>query len=118
MKRKNGKETRIPLVNNVTINKKGDDQLPYDASDKTKALTVQALVKAQKQENSIKRPFEIKWNDTKVDKSDKQKEEREVKVMLKDMEKYEIDENDSMYRRTVDDRKQLLLPKKLTALVH
>ena len=38
--------------------------------------------------------------------------------MLKDMEKYEIDENDSMYRRTVDDRKQLLLPKKLTALVH
>ena len=60
MKRKNGKETRIPLVNNVTINKKGDDQLPFDASDKTKALTTQGLVKAQKQENSIKRPFEIK----------------------------------------------------------
>ena len=118
MKRKNGKEARIPLVNNVIINKKGGDQLPYDASDKTKALTAQGLMKAQKQENPIKRPFEIKKNDTKVDKSDKQKEEREVKVMLKDMEKYEIDENDSMYRRTVDDRKQLLLPKKLTALVH
>ena len=75
-------------------------------------------MKAQKQESSIKRPFEIKNNGTKVDKSDKQKEEREVKVMLKDMEKLEIDENDSMYWRTVDDRKQLLLPKKLTPLVH
>ena len=75
-------------------------------------------MKAQKQESSIKRPFEIKNNGTKVDKSDKQKEEREVKVMLKDMEKLEIDENDSMYRRRVDDRKQLLLPKKLTPLVH
>ena len=38
--------------------------------------------------------------------------------MLKDMKKLEIDENDSMYKRTVDDRNQLLLPKQLTPLVY
>ena len=38
--------------------------------------------------------------------------------MLKDMEKLEIDENDLLYRRTIDDRKQLLLPKKLRPLVY
>ena len=38
--------------------------------------------------------------------------------MLQDMEKLEIDENDLLYRRTIDDRKQLLLPKKLRPLVY
>ena len=36
-----------------------------------------------------------------------------MKVMLKDIEKLEIDENDLLYRRPMDDRKQLLLLKKL-----
>ena len=36
--------------------------------------------------------------------------------MLKDMKKLEIDENDLLYRRTIVDRKQLLLPKKLRPL--
>ena len=33
--------------------------------------------------------------------------------MLKDIEKFEIDENDLLYRRPMDDRKQLLLLKNL-----
>ena len=37
-------------------------------------------------------------------------------MMLKDMENLEIDENDLLYRRTIVDRKQLLLPKKLRPL--
>ena len=41
-----------------------------------------------------------------------------MKVILKDMEKLEIDENDLMCRGTIDDRKQLLLPKKLRPLVY
>ena len=43
---------------------------------------------------------------------------REVKVMLKDMEKREIVENDLLYRRKIGDGKQLLLPKKLRPLVN
>ena len=38
--------------------------------------------------------------------------------MLKDVEKLEIDENDLWYRKTIGDRKQLLLPKKLRPLVY
>ena len=38
--------------------------------------------------------------------------------MLKDVEKLEIDENDLLYRKTIGDRKQLLLPKKLRPLVY
>ena len=38
--------------------------------------------------------------------------------MLKDMEKLEIDENDLLYRRTIGDSKQLLLPRKLRPLVY
>ena len=38
--------------------------------------------------------------------------------MLKDMEKLEIDENDSLYRRKIDYRKQLLLPRKLKPSVY
>ena len=41
-----------------------------------------------------------------------------MKVILKDMEKLEIDENDLMCRGTIDDRKQLLLPKNLRPLVY
>ena len=57
-----------------------------------------------------------KKNGIKIDKADIQKGEREVKVMLKDIENLEIDENDLLYRRTIVDRKQLLLPKMLRPL--
>ena len=50
---------------------------------------------AQKDESWTKRLFEIKKkNGIKIDKADIQTEKREVKVILKDMEKLEIDEND------------------------
>ena len=50
---------------------------------------------AQKDESWTKRLFEIKkkWHQLSI-KADIQTEKREVKVMLKDMEKLEIDEND------------------------
>ena len=67
----------------------------------------------QKEESYIKKLFKIKSNGIKVDKADTQKEEWELKVMLKDIEKLEIDENDLLYRRPMDDRQQLLLLKKL-----
>ena len=67
----------------------------------------------QKEESYIKKLFKIKSNGIKVDKADTQKEEWEMKVMLKDIEKLEIDENDLLYRRPMDDRKQLLLLKNL-----
>ena len=48
----NGEKTWIPLINNITVNGKGEeDQLLYDAVDKTIALTIQDLVKAQKEEH-------------------------------------------------------------------
>ena len=56
----NGEETWIPLINNITVKEKGEeDQLLYDATDKTIALTTQDLVKAQKEESWIKKLFEI-----------------------------------------------------------
>ena len=92
----NGEKEWILLINNITAKKKGEeDQLLYDATYKTIALTTQDLVKAQKEECWIKRLFQIQKNGIKIDKADIQKEEREVKVMLKDMDKLEIDENDT-----------------------
>lgn len=43
----NGKEPWIPLVNHIIPDKKGEDQLLYDPSDRIIAL----LVKAQKDES-------------------------------------------------------------------
>ena len=57
-------------------------------------MTTQDLVKAQKDESWTKRLFEIKKKGIKIDKADIQTEKREVRVMLKNMEKLEIDEND------------------------
>ena len=57
----NGEEIWIPLINSITVKEKGEeDQLPYDAIDKTIALPTQGLVKAQKEESWIKKLFEIK----------------------------------------------------------
>ena len=70
----NGEETWIPLSKNITVKVKvEEDQLLYDATDKTIALTTQDLVKAQKEESWIKRLFETK-NGIKIDKSRKKKE--------------------------------------------
>ena len=56
----NGEETRTPLIYNITVKEKGEeDQLLYDATDKTIALTTQDLVTAQKEESWIKSLFEI-----------------------------------------------------------
>ena len=72
----NGKEAWVPVVNNITIKEKvEEDQLPPDASDKTKALATHGLLKIQKQESLIKRLFDIKSNGIKVDKADRQKKE-------------------------------------------
>ena len=55
LNQKNGKETWVPLIINVTVKEKGDkDQLLFDATDKAIALTTQDLVKAQKEESWIK----------------------------------------------------------------
>ena len=99
LNQKNKEETWISLINNITVKEKGEEnQLLFDATDKTIVLTTQDLVKAQKEESWIKRLFEIKKNGIKIDKADIQKEETEVKV-----EKLEIDENDLLYRRTIGD---------------
>lgn len=69
-------------------------------------MTTQNLVKAQKEETWIKRPFENKKNnDIKFNKTDNQKEETEEKIMLQDVDKLELDENDLLCWRTIDDRK-------------
>lgn len=110
----NGEDLWIPLINKITVEKNGEeDQLLYNASDKTVILTTQNLRKSQKDESWIKSLFEIKNNDTKVEKADIQKEEREVEVMLKDIEKLEFNENDFLQRRVIDDSKQLLFPEKV-----
>ena len=71
----NGEETWIPLINNITVKEKvEEDQLLYDATNKTIALTTQDSVKAQKEESWIKRLFETKKNGIKLDKSRKKKE--------------------------------------------
>lgn len=110
----NGEDLWIPLINKITVEKNGEeDQLLYNASDKTVILTTQNLRKSQKDESWIKSLFEIKNNGTKVEKADIQKEEREVEVMLKDIEKLEFNENDFLQRRVIDDSRQLLFPEKV-----
>ena len=110
----NGEDLWIPLISKITVEKNGEeDQLLYNASDKTVILTTQNLRKSQKDESWIKSLFEIKNNGTKVEKADIQKEEREVEVMLKDIEKLEFNENDFLQRRVIDDSKQLLFPEKV-----
>ena len=48
----NGEKTWIPLINNITVKEKDEEnQLLYNATDKTIALTTQDLVKAQKEES-------------------------------------------------------------------
>ena len=48
----NEEETWIPLINNITVKEKGEeDQLLYNATDKAIALTTQDLMKAQKEGN-------------------------------------------------------------------
>ena len=48
----NEEKTWIPLINNITVKEKGEeDQLLYNATDKAIALTTQDLMKAQKEEN-------------------------------------------------------------------
>ena len=67
----NGEDLWIPLINKITVEKNGEeDQLLYNASDKTVILTTQNLRKSQKDESWIKSLFEIKNNDTKVEKAD------------------------------------------------
>ena len=110
----NGEDLWIPLINKITVEKNGEeDQLLYNASDKTVILTTQNLRKSQKDESWIKSLFEVKNNGTKVEKADIQKEEREVEVMLKDIEKLEFNENDFLQRRVIDDSRQLLFPEKV-----
>ena len=47
----NAEETWIPLINNITVKEKGEEnQLLYVVIDKAIALTTQDLVKAQKEE--------------------------------------------------------------------
>ena len=67
----NGEDLWIPLINKITVEKNGEeDQLLYNASDKTVILTTQNLRKSQKDESWIKSLFEIKNNGTKVEKAD------------------------------------------------
>ena len=102
----NGEETWIPLINNITVKEEGEDnQLLYDATDKTIALTTQDLVKAQKEESWIKRLFEIT-------------KRHQCSNAFKDTEKLEIDENYFLYKKIIGDRKQLILLKKLRPLVY
>ena len=46
-----------------------------------------------------------KKNDIKFNKTDNQKEETEEKIMLQDIDKLELDENDLLCWGTIDDRK-------------
>ena len=46
-----------------------------------------------------------KNNDINFNKTDNQKEETEEKIMLQDIDKLELDENDLLCWRTIDDRK-------------
>lgn len=94
----NGKQPWIPLVNHIIPDKKGEDQLLYDASDRIIALLSQDLVKTQKDESWIERLLEIANDKIKVDEIYKEIEEREAEVLIKDIDKPKIDEEDLMYR--------------------
>ena len=53
-------------------------------------MTTEDLGNTLKEGSCIKRLFKIKENGFKIDKADSQKEEKEVKVMLKDMKRLGI----------------------------
>ena len=90
-------------MNNINAEQKDEEnQILYDGADKVVALTVKDLQDAQNKESWI---------------IDKAKEERDVRVMLKYLDKLEIDENNLLYRIT-EDKNQLLLPNSLRPLIY
>ena len=110
-------ETWIALVNQINVKDEVENQLLYEAGEKTRTFTNEDILQAQDKENWIKRLKELKQKNTDIKELNRNREERNVKLMMRDMDKLEVDNNGLLYRKTSEAR-QLILPEKFKPLIY